>query len=212
MEVGLENTDLDENYTQALASLGTVRSYPKNTLLIHEGDRSDQLFVVQSGRLKVFLSDGEGKEIIVDVLGPGQYFGEMALDGETRSASVMTTEPSKLSIVQRAQFKKYLIENPDAAFSLIVALIRRARHLTRVVGDLALLDVYGRVARLLLDNAIEQDGKMVVADRLTQQEIGKRVGATRERVSRIISDLREGGYVSTSNNQIVIERSPPKKW
>jgi CRP/FNR family cyclic AMP-dependent transcriptional regulator len=133
------------------------------------GDRSDQLYVVLSGKLKVFLADSEGKEIIVDMLGPGQYFGEMALEGEPRSASVMTLEPSKLSIVERKQFKRFLATNPDAAYSLIVTLIRRARSLTRAVGDLALLDVYGRVARLLLDNAHEENGQLVVTGRMTQQ-------------------------------------------
>jgi len=196
----MRNPTFDERVLDALAGAGTIRSYAKHTLLIQEGDHSDQLYVVISGRLKVFLSDSEGKEIVIDMLARGQCFGEMALEGEPRSASVMATEPCKLVVIERDQFKRFLAANPDAAYSLIVALIRRARNLTRAIGSLALLDVYGRVARLLLDNAVEEDGKLVVGERMTQQEIAKRVSASREMVSRIVTDLREGGYVGIEND------------
>ena len=149
----------NDGYICALADLGTVRSYAKNTVVFQEGDLSDQVYVVVSGKLKVFLADSDGKEVIVDILGARQYFGEMALDGRPRSASVITLEASKLAIVQREQFKRFLSENPEAAFGLIVTLIGRARNLTRAVGSMGLLDVYGRVARLLLDNAVERDGQ-----------------------------------------------------
>jgi CRP/FNR family cyclic AMP-dependent transcriptional regulator len=199
-------------YVNALAGLGTVRAYAKNTILVQEGDRSDQVYVVLDGRLKVYLADSEGKEIIVDVLGPGQYFGEMALEGDPRSASVMTLEPSRLSVVERDRFKDFLTGNPDAAYALIVTLIRRARNLTRAVGDLALLDVYGRVARLLLDSAREENGQLVVGERMSQQEIGKRVGASREMVWRILDDLRQGNYIAMQDGRIVIRQPLPKRW
>jgi CRP/FNR family cyclic AMP-dependent transcriptional regulator len=192
----MPSSPFEDRYLDALVAAGTMRSYPKHTLLIQEGDRSDQLYVVLSGRLKVFLSDSEGKEIVIDTLGPRQCFGEMALEGEPRSASVMTIEACKLAMIERDQFKHFLAESPEAAYALIVTLIRRARNLTRAVGSLALLDVYGRVARLLLDNAAEENGRLVVGERLTQQEIARRVGASREMVSRIVTDLREGGSVS----------------
>lgn len=199
-------------YVSALAALGTVRAYAKSTILVQEGDQSDQVYVVLEGKLKVYLADSEGKEIIVDILGPGQYFGEMALEGDPRSASVMTLEPSRLSIVERNRFKEFLASNPAAAYALIVTLIRRARHLTRTVGDLALLDVYGRVARLLLDGAREENGQLIVTERMTQQEIGKRVGASREMVWRILDDLRQGNYIAFENGRIVIRQPLPKRW
>jgi len=199
-------------YVSALSALGTVRSYAKNTILVQEGDRSDQVYVVLDGRLKVYLADSEGKEIIVDVLGPGQYFGEMALEGDPRSASVMTLEPSRLSVVERDRFKEFLGSNPEAAYALIVTLIRRARNLTRAVGDLALLDVYGRVARLLLDSAREESGQLVVGERMSQQEIGRRVGASREMVWRILDDLRQGDYIAMQDGRIVIRQPLPKRW
>lgn len=201
------------SYIHALAALGTVRSYAKNIILLQEGDRTNQIYIVLSGRLKVFLADSDGKEIIVDMLGEGQFFGEMALGGDPRSASVMTMEPSRVSIVERDQFKRFLATSPDAAFDLILMLIRRARNLTRLVGSLALLDVYGRVARLLLDNATDEAGVQVVSARMTQKEIAKRVGASRETVSRILSDLREGGYIASENDdRIIVRQRLPKHW
>jgi CRP/FNR family cyclic AMP-dependent transcriptional regulator len=202
----------ERRYTAALAALGTVRAYPKNTIVVHEGDKSDQLYVVLSGKLKVFLADGEGNEITIDILGSDQYFGEMALEGEPRSASVMTMEPSRLSVIERSQFRQFFATNPDAAYWLYLALVRRARNLTRSVGGLALLDVYGRVARLLLDNATEESGCLVVGERITQQEIAKRVGASRETVSRILTDLREGNYIVVKDNRIMIQQHLPKRW
>lgn len=124
---------------RALASLGTLRAYPRRTIVFQEGDPSDQLYVVVEGRVKVFLSDADGKEIVLDVLGPGQYFGEMALDGQPRSASVMTVEPSKLASVTREAFRGFLASNADASLDLVVTVIRRARNLTRAAGSLALL-------------------------------------------------------------------------
>ena len=201
-----------ENHIDALIALGVVRSFPKNSVLVQEGDKSDQFYILLSGKLKVFLADDDGKEIVVDVLSPKQYFGEMALDGESRSASVMTVEASKLAVVQREDFKRFLAENPDAALALIVTLIRRARNLTRTIGNLALLDVYGRVARLLIDNASDESGKLVVTEKMSQQEIAQRIGSSREMVSRILSDLKEGGYLSLDGGRIVIKQNLPKHW
>jgi CRP/FNR family cyclic AMP-dependent transcriptional regulator len=196
----------------SLIALGVVRSYPRNTVLFQEGDKGDQLYVIVSGKVKVFLADSDGKEIIVDVLGPGKYFGEMTLDGSPRSASVMTTEASRLSTVEHAVFKRFLADHPDAAFSLVITLIGRARNLTRAVGSLALLDVYGRVARLLLENATEESGRLIVGTPMTQQEIAKRVGASREMVWRILDDLRQGKYIAIEHNRIVIQQQLPKRW
>lgn len=162
--------------------------------------------------MKIFLADADGKEITLDTLGPGQYFGEMTLDGRPRSASVVTTEPSRLSVIPREALKTFLAEQPDAAFGLLITVIRRARNLTRVIGNLALLDVYGRVAHLLLDNAVEQGGRLVVNGRITQKGMATRIGASREMVSRIMTDLREGGYVSVEDGQIVIHLALPERW
>jgi len=208
----MKSPPFDIRHLEALAATGTIRAYPKNTVLVQEGDPSDRLYVVLSGRLKVYLSDAGGKEIVIDTLVPQQFFGEMALEGGPRAASVMTTEPCKLAVIERDQFKGFLACNPDAAYALIVALIRRASNLTRAIGSLTLLDVYGRVARLLLDNSVEENGKVVVRERMTQQEIAKRIGASRETVSRIVTDLREGGYIGIEDDCILILRALPARW
>lgn len=208
----MQGNQSDDSYIDALAALGTTRSYPKNAILVQEGDRTDQIYLLLSGRLKVYLADSDGKEIIVDVLGPRQYFGEMALDGEPRSASVMTMEPAKLVVIERDEFKHFLAQHPEMAFQFTVSLIRRARHLTRTVGNLALLDVYGRVARFLLDHAVDDAGRLVVSGQASQQEIAKRVGTSRETVSRILTDLRDGGYIAIENNAMVIRQRLPKRW
>ena len=208
----MQDLPSDDRDLDGLAAMGTIRSYPKNTLLIQEGDRTNQIYVVISGRLKVFLSDGDGKEMIIDMLKARDYFGEFSFAGEPRAASVMTMEPCKLAVLDPEEFKKFLASNPEAAFNLILTLIRRARNLTRSVGGLALLDVYGRVARLLLDNAGDEDGRLIVGERMTQQEISKRVNASREMVSRILADLREGEYIGIEGNRIVILRPLPARW
>ena len=196
-----------------LAARGQVRTFPKNTVLINEGDRSDSLFVILSGRVKVYVSDNDGREMILDLYGAGDYVGEMALDGRPRSASVMTLEPCACSVVTRDALREAIVGNPDVMMALISTLIDRARIATDNVKNLALMDVYGRVARLLLSLAKEQpDGKMIVPDKMTQQDIADRVGASRDMISRIFKDLTIGGYVTVAERVITINRKPPSRW
>jgi CRP/FNR family cyclic AMP-dependent transcriptional regulator len=136
----------------------------------------------------------------------------MALDGRPRSASVMTLEATTCAMVTRDALKDALVANPDLAMALIEKLIDRARIATDTVKNLALMDVYGRVARLLLSLARERDGKMVVPERLTQQDIADRVGASRDMISRIFKDLTTGGYVTVVDRQITLNRRPPPRW
>lgn len=199
-------------FVRELAALGRLRSYPKNTVFITEGDSSDSVFVVLSGRVKIFLSDTEGHEMILDTQGPGEYVGEMALDGNPRSASVMTMESTAFSVVSRDPIREAIRKNPDFALEMISKIIDRARLATNSVKDLALLDVYGRVARLLLNMAVEKDGKLEIPEKLTQQEIAERVGASRDMVSRIFRDLTAGGYISVESRHITINKKPPARW
>jgi CRP/FNR family cyclic AMP-dependent transcriptional regulator len=199
-------------FVRELAALGRLRSYPKNTVFITEGDSSDSVFVVLSGRVKVFLSDTEGHEMILDTQGPGEYVGEMALDGKPRSASVMTLEPTSFSVVARDPIREAIRHDPDFALEMISKIIDRARLATTSIKDLALLDVYGRVARLLLNMAVENDGKLAIPEKLTQQEIAERVGASRDMVSRIFRDLTAGGYIKVENRMITITKKPPARW
>jgi len=201
--------------TDELAAIGTraiTRRYSKNTIIVSEGDSADGLFIVLEGRVKVFVSDAQGHEVVLGTHGPGEYFGEMALDTGPRSASVITLEPCQLLVVPKDAFREFIEHTPAFAFSLIGKLIARVRTLTENVKSLALMDVYGRIARLLLELAEERDGVLVIAERLTQQDIANRVGASREMVSRIMKDLTTGGYVTQSREAIVLHRRPPLNW
>jgi CRP/FNR family cyclic AMP-dependent transcriptional regulator len=203
---------IPDAFVRSLAALGRLRTYPKNTVFITEGDSSDSVFVILSGRVKVFISDTEGHEMILDTQGPGEYVGEMALDGKPRSASVMTLEPTTFSVVARDPIREAIRRNPDFALEMIAKVIDRARLATNSVKHLALLDVYGRVARLLLDMSVEKDGKQQIPEKITQQEIAERVGASRDMVSRIFRDLTAGGYISVENRIITINKKPPARW
>lgn len=195
-----------------LADGAIVRTFPKNTIVVTEGERSDSLYVILSGRVKVFVSDEHGKDLVINVAGPGEYFGELALDEGPRSASVATLEQCKLAVIANDLLRGFLASHPQAALQLIRGLIARTRRATESLKDLALLDVYGRVAKLLLELAREADGRLLIDERLTQQDIADRVSASREMVSRILKDLTTGGYISNEGGRIVIQRRPPRAW
>jgi CRP/FNR family cyclic AMP-dependent transcriptional regulator len=162
--------------------------------------------------VKVFLSDENGREVELNRLGPGEYFGEVTLDGGPRSASVMALEETRCAVVRRAELLGLIERQPELALHMLRRLARRVRALSENVRSLALMDVYGRVARLLLELAEERDGQLVIAEALTHREIASRVGASREMISRIFSDLSEGGYIRKDEGRLVIVRKPPSRW
>ena len=194
-----------EDQLRMLASVVGRRSVPRSTTVMASGDPTDSLYIVLSGRLKVLMSDAEGKEVILSILGPGEFFGEMGLiDDEPRSATVMTIEPCELLSIAKRDFKKCLAENFEMAMAVMRGLVKRLREADRKIGSLALLDVYGRVARLLLDMAENVDGEKIVTKRLPKQDIAKMIGASREMVSRVMKDLQMGGYIEMRGSQIVL--------
>jgi len=195
-----------------IAATGVIRAYPKNTVIINEGELSDSLFIVLTGRMKVYASNAAGREVVIAFHGPGEYVGEMSLDGSPRSASVMTVEPTTCAVVNRASFREFLLAHPEFALHLIEKLIQRVRLTTENVKSLALSDVYGRLVKLLLALAVERDGRLVVPERLTQQDIAERVGASRDMISRLLKDLVAGGYLVIQNHMITILKKPPHGW
>ncbi len=203
---------LTEATLRAIAAGGVVRSYPRNVVLIREGDQGDSLFIVVSGRVKVYASNAAGKEVVIDFHGPGEYVGEMSLDGAPRSASVITVEPTTCAVVSRAQFREFVLAHPDFALHLIEKLIHRARLATDNVKSLALSDVYGRLVRLLNALVVDQDGRQVVPEKLTQQDIAERVGSSRDMISRLMKDLVAGGYVTVDDRIITLLRKLPPAW
>jgi CRP/FNR family cyclic AMP-dependent transcriptional regulator len=144
---------LSDAELKALCQRAIVRSFAKNTVVVSEGDRTDSLYIVVSGRVKIYVSDDQGKEMILNQAGAGEYFGEMVLDAGPRSASVMTLEPTRFLVVPKEDFAAFLANSPEFALHLIRKLIRRVRGLTHDIKSLALMDVYGRVARMLLELA-----------------------------------------------------------
>lgn len=206
--------DLAPEDSEVLIHHSVTRSYPKNAILINEGDDTDSLYIIQEGKAKVFASDESGKEVILRILGPGEYFGELALvDHAPRSASVMALTPCKLIMISRSAFQECLQNHPTVAYNLIQALAQRVRHLNENVKSLALMDVYGRVARTLLDMAEEQpDGRLVIEQKLTHQDIANMVGASREMVSRIFKDLTFGNYISVDKGIVTINEKLPTRW
>ena len=203
---------LSEQDIAALSRRAVTRAFPKNTIILNEGDQTDSLYIILSGRVKVFLANEEGKEIVLDTQGPGEYFGEMVLDEGPRSASVMTLEPCRFQLIPKDDVKAMLQSHPDFAMHLVRKLIYRGRVLTEHVKSLALQNVYGRFAKLLNEMAVPQDGKRVLQEKLSQQEIANRVGASREMINRIVKDLTTGGYISVEGQRIVILKSLPANW
>jgi CRP/FNR family cyclic AMP-dependent transcriptional regulator len=194
-----------EDQLRMLTTMVTRRSASRSTTIMAGGDATDSLYIVLSGRLKVMMSDSDGKEVILSILGPGEFFGEMGLiDDEPRSASVVTIEPCELLSISKRDFKKCLVENSEMSMAVMRGLVRRLREADRKIGSLALLDVYGRVARLLLDMAENVNGEKVVTKRLPKQDIAKMIGASREMVSRVMKDLQTGGYIEMRGSNIVL--------
>jgi CRP/FNR family cyclic AMP-dependent transcriptional regulator len=208
----MAETRTGEQIVKLLADCGHVVRYPKGAVIITQGDPSDSLYVIISGRVKVYLSDDSGREVVFAEYGPGDYVGELALDKGVRSASVATLEPCTLSYVSQQSFKDFLANDPDAAFDLVVRLIGRLRWTTEEIRSLALMDVYGRVTRLLLEMAVERDGKKVIEQPLTQQQIAERVACSREMISRVFKELTDGGYIRIENRCIHIERRLPSRF
>ena len=203
---------LSEAEVRAMAQRAVTRAFAKNTVVVTEGDRTDTLHIIVAGRVKIYVSDEKGKEIVLNHAGPGEFFGELVLDEGPRAASVMTLEPSRFLVVPKEDLREFVARSPEFALHLVRKLIRRVRVLTNDIKSLALMDVYGRVARMLLDLAVERDGVLVIEERPTQQEMANRVGASREMVNKILGDLASGGYIAVERDRITIARALPRAW
>lgn len=174
----------------------------------------DTLYIVLQGRLRAFLGDSAGKELTLGIYGPLEYVGEMSLDGGPRSANVEAVESSLCSVVSRATLLAYIAEQPEFALELMGRLIRRARLATESARSIALIDVYGRLVRLLDKIATEPDalGERVLQERLTHQAIAQHLACSREMVSRLLRDLETGGYIEVRERWIWLLKPLPARW
>jgi CRP/FNR family cyclic AMP-dependent transcriptional regulator len=181
------------------------RSFPRNVFVIQAGDETDSLYVILSGKVKVLIPDDQGREVILSVMGPHDFFGEMGiLDDQPRSASVATLEPSEMLRLSKAGFINCLKENSEVAMLVIRNLVKRLREADRKIESLALIDVSGRVVRLLVDMAQQVDGRLVVPRTPPKQEIARMIGASREMVSRVIKELQSKGLIRAERRSMVI--------
>lgn len=200
---------------QLLTDTSILREFAKNTVLIHEGDVADSLYVVESGRVKVYCSDKTGKDFVLNILESGDYFGELALlDDDKRSASVRAMDATAVRIIYKEDFKAILDLHPNITRILNKNLTRRIRKLTNDVKSLALQDVYGRVVKVLnsLAKPVEGGDELRIEEKLTQQEIADRVGSSREMVARILKDLTIGGYIEVDGRHIVLRKKLPDSY
>ena len=199
---------------RALAQRGELCRFAKGAVLIQEGAVGDTIYIVLSGKVRSFGSHmANEREITYGIYGPGEYVGEMGLDGLPRSASVMALEPTVCSMVTRRTLEAHLAEQPDFAFELLAKVIRRARAATLSAKGMALNDVYGRLKQLLETSAVPQpDGTRRLTERLTHLELAHRVGCSREMITRQLNDLQQGGYVSTGRSELVLLKPLPPRW
>jgi CRP/FNR family cyclic AMP-dependent transcriptional regulator len=196
---------LDDDSLKPLTRVAMLRTIARHTVVLHAGDRTDNIYFVLSGALKVQVSDEEGREVILSMLGPGELFGEMGvLDDHPRSATVLAVEASELVVIGQAEFKQCLAENPDVSLFIMRNLTKRLRVADRTIESLALLDVYGRVARLLVEAAETVNGRKVITHKLSKQDIAKMIGASREMVSRVMRDLTAQGLIHEQDGQLIL--------
>ncbi|MBS1214468.1 MAG: cyclic nucleotide-binding protein [Proteobacteria bacterium] len=215
---GLKNipffAEVPDAVLSALAGCAIRKTFPKNAVIITEGDEAGPLFIILSGKVRVYLSNEDGKVVTLSEQREGSYFGELSLlDDQPRSASIMTVEPTVCALIPKQAFHTWLREHPDdAALGLMRGLTRRIRVLTENVRGLALSDVYGRLARTLTDLA-ENDGEVLaIKDKLSHQELANMVGSSREMVSKLMKDLSSGGFISTEGRRIRILKKLPASW
>jgi CRP/FNR family transcriptional regulator, cyclic AMP receptor protein len=193
---------LDEAELQRFSDLMREKSYPKGSVIVFEDDPGDSLFIVREGRVKVVLIGEDGREVILGVLGVGEHFGELSLiDEQPRSAHVIAMEDTDLLVLRSDDFRRRVESNPAVAWSLLQELSRRLRRADGKIHGLALLDVPGRIARLLLDFADDADGSAIDKP-LTHQTIAHMIGASRETVSRTMRDFQNQGWINVERRRI----------
>ena len=205
----LKNVPLFSSFSdQQLATLVPAvqhRRFPRGAYVIRAGEETDALYIILAGRAKVLIPDDDGNEVILSVIGPNEFFGEMGLlDDLPRSASVETLETCEMLRISRSAFLNCLKDNFDAAMQIIRNLVKRLREADKKIESLALIDVYGRVARLLIEMAQPVDGQWIIEKAPPKQEIARMIGASREMVSRVVKDLHEKGVIRADKRKIYV--------
>jgi CRP/FNR family cyclic AMP-dependent transcriptional regulator len=197
----------------ALAALGKRKRFSGHSLLIQEGETGDTLYVIISGQVRVFASDHHNKEVTLGMFGPGDYVGEMSLDGGPRSASVETLVPTVCAMVSKEALRQHIAQHPDFALKMMSRLIGRTRRATENLRSLALMDTAGRSAMVLENMAVMQpDGTHLIPERITHAQLASQVVCSREMVSRLLKELERGGFMTLVDRRMVLLKPLPGHW
>ena len=199
---------LTASQAEAVADAIIKRRFKRGESIVEQGAKSNTLFIILTGRVRVVTTDKRGREVILATLHPGDYIGEMSLiDNEPHSASVRAEVQTDMLTLARAEFARCLPENSSMSYAIMKGLVQRLRQADRKIESLALMDVYGRVARSLLEFAVpDREGLLTIRERISRQDIAKMVGASREMVSRVMKDLEERGFIETrSDGSMVVK-------
>lgn len=205
-------SELTDHELNLLAASGSRQKFPDKNVIFQEGDSGEVLFIILSGKVKVMLTGKNGQEFILSHLGPGNFFGEMAiLESAPRSASVITVEGSEFFLLGRKELTELLKHHPDIAMKILKNLSQRLRKVSEQVRSLVMFDVYGRVGRCLLNLAefqdgVETHGQLLISNRPSFQELANMVGCSRETLSRTLKALKENGSLTVTRNTIIINR------
>lgn len=199
---------LTASQAESVADAIVKRRFKRGEAIVEQGKKSDALSIILTGRARVMSTDDRGREVILATMSPGDYVGEMSLiDDEPHSATVRAEIQTDVLILGRLQFARCLPENSSMAYAVMKGLVHRLRHADRKIESLALMDVYGRVARALLESAEEDgEGNTVIRDKISRQDLAKMVGASREMVSRVMKDLEDRGFIETrGDNSLLVK-------
>lgn len=207
-------SEVPEASLASLANCATRKNFPKNALIINEGDAAGPLFILLAGKVRVFLDSEAGKSVTLSIQKSGSYFGELSLlDDQPRSASIITLEPTVCAVIQKQAFVAWLRAHPeDAALGVMRGLTRRIRTLTDNVRGLALYDVYTRLAKTLHELAVVENDELVIREKVSHQDLANQVGSSREMVSKIMKDLATGGYLAIEGKTVRILKPLPAGW
>jgi len=197
---------LTQVQAESVADAVVKRRYKRGEVIVEQGKKSNFLAIVLTGRARVVTADARGREVILATMNPGDYVGEMSLiDNQPHSATVRAEVQTDVLILGRNEFARCLPENSSMAYAVMRGLVQRLRHADRKIESLALLDVYGRVARALLEQAQPgREGQMMIRERVSRQDVAKMIGASREMVSRVMKDLETSGYIEVQDGRIVL--------
>ena len=195
-----------------LAKLGETRTWEPGAAVVVEGEAADCMYIIHDVELRAVAAGEGGRVVELNTMHAGEFFGELMLSGDLRSATVLVTRRARLTRVDRAQVQRLVGERPDLALQLIQTLAQRVRILTRTVRGLASVDVYGRVVALFEALAVDAQGQRFVPGPLSQQRIAERVGASRAMINRLLHDLVRGGYIELSDGRIVLLKKLPLHW